>query len=183
MKKFLFLMAAMLTVAGAMAQESTSANAPEPQNKRIVLERSGNTYYYGGQKMKRTQMVDWYAQHNCQVAYEQFRSGNNVAIAGWVCLGLGLGLDIAGLSCAAASGATASSITPGKPVPPLLTAGYAMAAVGGALEIACIPCLIVGYVRMHESVNTYNTHMMARNPKPYLALQSSAAGLGLALHF
>lgn len=176
-------MAALLMVAGAMAQETSSLPATAPKTNRVLLERAGNTYFYGDKKMNRYQMLDWYAQQNCKVAYDGFRSGFKLATAGWICFGLGLGCSVAGVGCIIGSGITATQASSGQPLPPLAYAGAGLAYAGAALEVASIPCLIVGYVRMHRSVDTYNTHMYSRNPQPYFALQTSYSGLGLALHF
>jgi hypothetical protein len=68
-------------------------------------------------------------------------------------------------------------------LPPLYKTGLALAWVGGALEIASIPCLIVGYVRMHRSVDTYNIDQAYNRPQAYWSIQTGNSGLGLALHF
>lgn len=202
MKKLFFLMVAVMTAAVTMAQDaqitaapaqSTTAPAEQvaPQVRRMLLERAGNTYYYGDLKMRRRAMLDWYAQRNCKVAYDQFRSGYKLANAGWWCLGIGLACDVAGIGCVIGGGVTAtqsaassSSSAATKNLPPLYYAGVGLVWAGSILEIASIPCLIVGYVRMHESVDTYNAHQgYARNPQPYFAIQSGNSGLGLALHF
>ena len=194
-------MIAAMTAVATMAQDAQTTAAPEqsttapaeqvaPHVRRVILERAGNTYYYGDLKMRRRAMLDWYAQRNCKVAYDQFRSGYKLANAGWWCLGIGLACDVAGIGCAIAGGVTAgqnassSSSSDLKNIPPIYYAGVGLVWAGSILEITSIPCLIVGYVRMHESVNTYNAEQTyARNPQPYFAIQSGNSGLGLALHF
>lgn len=198
MRKLFILLAATMMAVSAMAQDAQITAAPPqaagssseqvaseaPHVRRMILERSGNTYYYGDKKMNRYQMLDWYAQQNCRAAYEGFRSGFKVANAGWICFGLGIGSSIAGAGCIIGSGITVTQAQSATNLPPLAYAGAALSAVGGLLEVASIPCLIVGYVRMHESVHTYNAdHGYARNPQPYFAIQSGQSGLGLALHF
>lgn len=175
-------MTAVLMAATIMAQDA-QVTAQPTNAKPILLERSGNTYFYGNQKMNKTQMLDWYAQHNCQVAYNQFRSGYKVATAGWICLGLGLAFDISGLGCIIAGAPKAGASADPANLPSLYKAGLGLAWVGGALEIASIPCLIVGYVRMHRSVDTYNVDKAYNRPQAYWSLQTGNTGIGLALHF
>lgn len=184
MKKFMLILAAAIMAVCANAQEVKSTSVNEaPQGRSMLLERAGNTYFYGDKKMNRYQMLDWYAHQNCQAAYEGFRSGFKVANAGWVCFGLGLGLGVAGAGCVLGSGVTAAQAQSGQPLPPLAYAGVGLSVTGNLLVVASIPCLIVGYVRMHRSVDTFNVDRAYNRSQTYWAVQSGANGLGLALHF
>ena len=60
--------------------------------------------------------------------------------------------------------------------------GIGFIAVGMGAFVSGITCLGVGYGRMHRSADIYNFHC-ANKPTTYWSLQSSANGLGLALHF
>ena len=193
MKKLFFLLAAGMMTASVWAQEVTinekqefAQEQPSATMKSALLTRNGNTYYYGAHEvMKKHQMLDWYAQHNCQAAYHQFAQGLKLAKAGWACFGIGLAMDAGSIASAIIC---LSHITPQTTGPQLLKDPAYIAAVSlgiGALafEIACIPTLAVGYQKMHHSVDVYNISCSTAQVRPYWTLQASSNGLGLALKF
>ena len=180
---FIFLAAVVMTVC-ALAQDMTPTDAPR-------LTCIGNTYYYGKNAMSQRQMLDWYAQQNCQAAYDQFAKGRKMTIAGWSCLGVGAALDLtAGTTYLAAVGMNASRKLPAKAPAriiayssnePILFTILAMGAT--AFEIASIPLLVIGYRRMHTSADVYNVACATAQAQPYWTIQTSEQGLGLALNF
>ncbi len=178
MKRIFIILAAAMIAAGAMAQivETT------PQLVCI-----SNTYYYGRTTMNSRQMLDWYAQQNCQAAYDQFAKGRKMAIAGWSCLGVGAALDLSlGAYYLAAVGMNYSKKSPAKIIrysssEPILFTIVGMTAT--AFEIASIPLLVIGYKRMHTSVDVYNYACTTAQTQPYWTVQASDNGLGLALNF
>ena len=173
-KSFILLVAAMMAVS-VMAQE-------QPAAARTHLVCGGNTYYYGSQEvMKKNQMLDWYARHNCQAAYDQFAEGLKIAKAGWACLGIGLGLDVGGI--VAASLFVIDSNSTKKTSAPAYIAAISLSVGAAAFEIACIPTLIVGYHKMHHSVDVYNVSCATAKVRPYWTLQASENGVGLAMKF
>lgn len=124
------------------------------------ITRSGNTYYHNGIAM-RGSMYASFLQKNCIEAYQQYTNAHILSTVGWVFLGVGLGLDLG-----------FSWWLPYVWIP------------SGILEIACIPTLIVGYVRMHRSADTFN--MLCANKaktQAYLSLTTNQNGVGIALHF
>lgn len=127
---------------------------PEP----IYISREGNTYYCNGRAL-RGEAYASFLNTNCRVAYEQYNSGHTVATLGWVLFGVGLGLDIG-----------FSWWLPYAWIPAL------------GCEIACIPTLIVGYVRMHGSVKTYNAEC-SKKPIGYWSINASQNGIGIAYNF
>lgn len=140
------------------------------QNNSIMLTRSGNTYIYGNQVMNKQGTLEWLKNQNCPVAYEQFSSGLHTANVGWFMLAVGLGVDLAGTIVLARNGNR--------------VAGGVLVGVGCALEIACIPTIIVGYSKMHQTVDVYNATCSATaQAKPYWAIQVSNSGLGIAYKF
>ena len=177
MKNLLIILSAAMIAVNVMAQEQPQAAA-----KGAQLVCSGNTYYYGTQEvMNKRQMLDWYARHNCQEAYNQFAKGRNLAKAGWTCLGLGLALDVAGVVSAGMFLAlSASEQTANHPA---YISMICLSVGAAALEIACIPTLIVGYHKMHHSVDVYNVRCATAKVQPYWAIQASSNGLGLAMKF
>ena len=181
MKRLLIILAAAMMAAGAMAQvvESTP---------RLVC--ISNTYYYGKEVMTQRQMLDWYAQQNCQAAYDQFAKGRGLAIAGWSCLGVGLALDISvcvgylstiGYKYSAKSPKRALVYSGSSDSKPNILTALALGAT--ALEIASVPLLIIGYQRMHSSVDVYNVACATAQTQPYWTIQASENGLGLAWNF
>lgn len=178
MKRIFIILAAAMMAAEAMAQivETT------PQLVCI-----SNTYYYGRTTMNSRQMLDWYAQQNCQAAYDQFAKGRKMAIAGWSCLGVGAALDLSlGAYYLAAVGIKYSKKSPAKIIrysssEPILFTIVGMTAT--AFEIASVPLLVIGYQRMHNSVDVYNYACTTAQTQPYWTVQASDNGLGLALNF
>lgn len=141
------------------------------QSNVSSLIRSGNTYMYGDLVMNKDAYKTWLAEQNCPAAYKQFNSGYYTASAGWFMMVMGLALDLGSIAVYATNKNQNS-------------AAIAMGVVGGCLEIACIPTLIVGYSKMHKSVDVYNASCKtASATQSYWAIQASSNGLGLAYHF
>ncbi len=180
MKRLLIILAAAVMAVGAMAQVVESA-------PRLVC--IGNTYYYGKNAMSQRQMLDWYAQQNCQAAYDQFAKGRKMAIAGWSCLGVGVAMDLTAGACylaAVGMSSSRSNKAPAKVISyssnePVLFTLLAMGAT--AFEIASIPLLVIGYKRMHTSADVYNVACTTAQTQPYWTIQASEQGIGLALNF
>lgn len=142
------------------------------QNSSIMLTRSGNTYYYGNKVMNKDLMLEWLETQNCSTAYTQFKKGLKTANVGWCLMVTGIAADIIGAVLIGTSKGERS-------IP-----GIALSCVGGALEIACIPTIAVGYSKMHQTVNVYNMSCSATAQiKPYWSLQASNNGIGLAYNF
>ena len=153
------------------AKNTNLSQETSHRENKMQLTRSGNTYYYGNQVMNKHETLEWLSTQNCPAAYEQFRSGMRTANAGWALMATGLMADLVGTLI----------LTRGKNVP---TAGYILVGIGGALEIACIPTIAVGYSKMHQTVNVYNVSCGATaHVKPYWSLQASSNGIGLAYNF
>ena len=166
MKKFFFLFAAILMAANLIAQEQTP-----------ILECHGNTYFYGREAMTQRQMLDWYAQHNCQAAYLQFEQGQKMANAGWACLGVSAACHVGLWACLGIAMYGEADFEK------LMWASYGLAAGHAAFGAACIPLLIVGHHKMHGSVDRYNVSCSMAKAQPYWSVQASNNGLGLALNF
>lgn len=153
------------------------AASAEPTTSKPSLMRSGNTYYYKDSAMNKVQMLNWLETQNCPTAYEQFKTGYNSSRGGWLCLGLGVGLDLIG-------GIIVGITSSRKEVDTARKAGVALVCVGSALEIICIPVLCVSYHKMHAAVDVYNISCnKTASIRPYWAVQTSAEGIGLAYHF
>ena len=153
----------------------TTKPTPVVVNSNTIpsLTRSGNTYIYGDLFMNKNDYENWLKEQNCQAAYKQFLSGRRLAGGGWFMMALGIGLDLGSIIVAA------TNRTNNIPA-----AAIAFGVIGGGLEIACIPTLIVGYSKMHRSVDIYNASCKTTaQAKPYWAIQASNNGLGIAYKF
>ena len=168
MKKLFFLFAAILMAANLIAQEQTP-----------ILECHGNTYFYGREAMTQRQMLDWYAQHNCQAAYLHFSKAQKMTNAGWVFLGLAASCYIGDIVCTGIA-----SFDPNCDYQKMRAAEYGCIVGSLAFTGACVPLLVVGHRRMHRSVDVYNASCASTaKAEPYWTLQASNNGLGLAMNF
>ena len=100
-----------------------------------------------------------FLKNNCAEAYTKYQYGKSVSTAGWVLLGVGLGLDL----------------------------GFAWwvpytSYVALACEIACIPTLIVGYTQMHRSADIFNASCGHSSMMSW-SITAGENGFGLALNF
>jgi hypothetical protein len=145
------------TFAQKVNPESLSvSNNTITQNPYVL--RTGNRYYYNGEEMRGDVYAN-FLKNNCADAYKLYQHGKSVSTAGWILLGVGVGLDI-GFAWW------------------LPYSGY----IGLACEIACIPTLIVGYTQMHRSAEIYNTACIV-NSQAYWSINASQNGIGIALNF
>lgn len=177
MKRLFFILAAVMMAASVWAEEQQVIYV-----QSTILLRSGNTYYYGQQEvMKKNQMLDWYARHNCQAAYNEFAKGLKLAKAGWACFGIGLALDLGSVVTAVAY--VANNKGKNKSSDPAYLAAVGLGIGAFAFEVACIPTLAVGYSKMHRSVDIYNVGCSTAKTRPYWTLQASQNGIGLAYKF
>lgn len=137
--------------------EKASVVVQNDLNQSMIF-RTGNKYTYNGVTMKGDVYAKFLKNNNAE-AYNLYKHGHEVSTAGWVLLGVGVGLDI-GFSWW------------------LPYSGY----VGLACELACIPTLIVGYTQMHRSADLFNSACVG-NAQAYWSVTASENGLGLALNF
>lgn len=177
MKRLFYVLVTAMMAVNVMAEEQ-----PKVAEKSAQLVCIGNTYYYGSQEvMNKRQMLDWYARHNCQAAYDQFDKGRKLAIAGWACLGIGLAMDV---GCIVSGALFVYGPNSTKKVSdPAYIASMCLGVGAFAFEIACVPTLIVGYHKMHHSVDVYNIACKTASIRPYWTLQASSNGIGLAMKF
>ena len=143
----------------------------DKKKSSVMLTRAGNTYYYDNMVMGKRTMLEWLEKQNCPAAYNQFQRGYNTAQTGWVFMAAGLSFDLVG--------AILRGIRIEQGIP-----GIIFMALGGALELACIPTIAVGYSKMHQTVNVYNVSCSTSSkPKSYWALQAGNNGIGIAYKF
>lgn len=153
--------------------ESISDTHSEKTPVLSYISRSGNTYYYEGEKM-RGASYERFLEKNCEGAYYLYYQGEVIASAGWTLFACGLGLDI-GCSIGAL-------ILMGNKVPisPAITA---LSIIGLGCEIACIPTLCVGYSKKHKSADVFNGMCAKKTPQAYWSINASQNGFGIAYNF
>jgi hypothetical protein len=197
----LFLIAIFLV---SMVAEPAYAATPKKgkgktkKKARPELTRAGNTYYINGkEEIKGQKVLEFYAQQNCQAAYDQYKRGRQCYIAGWSLFGGGAALTVAGLGCiiggvAKTIGGVSQGVSQGDPnkitiYDQLMLAGGVLVGVGVVSQIVCAPLIVVGKKKMHQSAETYNAScrysQMRMQPQPYWSLQTSANGVGFAFNF
>lgn len=180
MKKILLFCVALMATTLVNAQETDAAATNSP----TILYRVSEMYYYGETAMDK-KAYSLFLQQNCPAAYRQFSQGRNTSIAGWVLLSAGLGLSVsAGITYYAAAKKSKTSPMSTSSASRYGTTISALSWAGTALELACIPTLIVGYSKMHNSVNTFNVACASKmTAKPYWSINASENGLGMAYNF
>ena len=154
---------------------TTIENNNETDNFPKYISRSGNTYSYNGKPLSTDHLAlnsEYcnFLKQNCSAAYYQYEKGSKTAFAGWMLLSVGVGLDLGTLICVAA-GLNSN-------------ANLALSFIGGALELACIPTLCVGYHKMHDSADIFNQQCATKKQSTaYWSINADANGIGLALNF
>lgn len=148
--------------------------------------RYGNHYAVDGTNMNSREFKG-FLKNTCPEAFNKYKSGYNVATAGWVQFGLGLGLEAGGIAAAFVGGENMVNQEP-KPGPETKVDGGVIAGplmyVSGALVLSSgIICLAVGYARMHNTVDLYNMGCAKHKPVAEFRVTGGANGLGLACRF
>ena len=176
MKKYLFVLVAIL-MAAPMLTDGAQAQ----------LRIDGNDYYYGDKELSNSELLQFYADQNCQAAYDQYIKGQKTSTAGWCLLGIGGGLGVVGGAIGASNvlmnNTSSKDIFKDMFKGDLGTAALVLGVVGTACEIASIPCLVLGYRKQHTSVDVYNVECAKASLRPTWSLQSSANGVGVAMNF
>ncbi|MBE6324970.1 MAG: hypothetical protein E7074_08375 [Bacteroidales bacterium] len=120
-----------------------------------------------------------FLKNNSPEAWQSYKKGTALWATGWSLAGVGVACIFAGellLIGDAAAGLFESGHGPG------VLAGLGLMIGGGALNIASIPCLIVGGKKKFSAHEIYNRNC-TKQPQVQLSLQTSQNGLGLALKF
>ncbi len=146
-------------------------NPNEPSTSLEYITRTGERYTYKGHVMQ----ADIYAnflENNCPSAFQVFKKGHAIAYTGIVFLSIGVGLELGTLiGSAIAGGYTDASL-------PLLYCALGFTA-------ASIPLVIIGYHKMHQSVDIFNqscANNISHNHS-YWSINASQRGIGLVLNF
>ncbi len=174
--------AAVVEQTAVAEQETISAQATAVQQPMGMTLRIGNSYIVN-QNVMNSRAYMGYLQNTCPEVYGRFKNGYVTAMTGWglfaagpiVSLCIGLPVLIFGDPCM-------DDHYDSHKVALHAGFGVGFITVGMGAFVSGITCLGVGYGRMHRSADIYNFHC-ANKPTTYWSLQSSANGLGLALHF
>ena len=163
-------------------QETISAQATAVQQPMGMTLRIGNSYIVN-QNVMNSRAYMGYLQNTSPEVYGRFKSGYVTAMTGWglfaagpiLTLCIGLPVWLSGDPC------IDDHYDSHKVA---LHAGFGIGSivVGMGAFVSGITCLGVGYGRMHRSAEIYN-FLCANKPTTYWSIQSSANGIGLALHF
>jgi hypothetical protein len=175
MKKMLLVFALVMSAITMTAQENVNTNNTDVP---ILLERIGNTYYYNNIAMNQKECDAFLAQNNLPI-YKEFHSGYKLQKTGWTLLGVGLGLDCLGLGLSIGSIFVYNEAA----LAVMLGLGVTSITIGACCELACIPVLAIGYMRMHDCVDYYNISQKNKQRTLSLNLTTSQNGIGLALNF
>ena len=133
---------------------------------------SYNEYKIGDQWMNRKEYYNFINNKNCVPAYQQFQTGKKLSKAGWWTMGAGGVIAFVGGMCFIGSdGAYVTGVC-------LAPMGAGVFGIGGFLVWA-------GYSKMNNAYKRYNDNCSPDKKTSYVSfnLQSSANGLGLAIHF
>ena len=174
--------AAVVEQTAVTEQETISAQATAVQQPMGMTLRIGNSYIVN-QNVMNSRAYMGYLQNTSPEVYGRFKSGYVTAMTGWglfaagpiLTLCIGLPVLIFGDPCM-------DDHYDSHKVALHAGFGVGFITVGMGAFVSGITCLGVGYGRMHKSAEIYNFHC-ANKPTTYWSLQSSANGLGLALHF
>ncbi len=132
-----------------------------------------NEYKIGGQWVNRKEYYNFINNKNCIPAYQQFQTGKKLSKAGWWMMGAGGVIAFVGgmfFISKEPDAATAGCV--------LAPMGAGVFGIGGSLVWA-------GYSKMNNAYKRYNDNCSPDKKTSYVSfnLQSSANGLGLAIHF
>ena len=148
-----------------IAKEADQSSETKPS----YLTRIGDKYTYQGYVMSNEVYAD-FLSNNCPNAYQVYRSGYTIATVGWAFLGAALGMEIGSLLGVAMSGGDFSYVLP-----------WTYCALG--CLATSIPLFIVGYNKMHKSVEVFNQECIQNRPQSYWSIGASKYGVGLVLNF
>lgn len=134
-----------------------------------------NDYKIGDQWMNRKEYYNFIINNkNCIPAYQQFQTGKKLTKAGWWTMGAGGVIALAGGMFFIFGHEYSADV-----------AGYVLTPMGAGVLIIGSSCVWAGYSKMNNAYKRYNENCSPDKKTSYVSfnLQSSANGLGLAIHF
>ena len=133
------------------------------------ITRLGDTYTYNGYVMKGDDYAN-FLRNNCLKAYEMYHKGHVISYAGILFLSVGVGLEVGTLIGGAIAGGYFNK--------PIIYCGL------GCLAVS-IPLVIIGYDKMHRSVDVFNQEcaLKTNRTQSFWSINTGRQGVGLAYNF
>ena len=133
------------------------------------ITRLGDTYTYKGYVMKGDAYAN-FLRNNCLKAYEIYHKGYVISYAGVLFLSVGVGLEVGTL--------IGGAIVGGYFNMPVIYCGL------GCLA-ASIPLVVIGYNKMHQSVDVFNQEcaLNTNRTQSFWSINTSPKGVGLTFNF
>lgn len=153
--------------------QSPSSSPSNNNNYYCAIKHKNNSFIVNGEAMNRVQFGKFLYETDVE-AYNVLNQGDKLLRTGTGLLVFGLTFDLVGFLMGNISNNRGASI-----------AGYTIAGIGGALEIACIPTLCIGSSKISQSVDVYNRNNSYKKQTYALTLNPcvSRDGFGLVLKF
>ena len=150
--------------------ESEHKKSEEAERAKYYISKLNNKEYMYMNKIMTTKEYENFLKNSCPEAYSQYKSGKGLIGAGWGCFAPGLVI------------AAGSGVCMLIGLDPVICNG--VASIGGALTVASIPILSVGYVKRDKALETYNSKCASSDIVPLtLNMTAGQNGLGLAINF
>lgn len=140
-----------------------------------------NEYKIGDQWVNRKEYYNFIINNkNCIPAYQQFQTGKILSKAGWWGMGAGGVIAFVGGMCFIAYRDMNGNLNWDA-----ATAGCVLAPIGAGVFVLGGSFVWAGYSKMNNAYKRYNENCSLDKKTSYVSfnLQSSANGLGLAIHF
>ena len=162
MKKIIAVLLMSVIALGAMAQSP--------------VYRVGDRYMMDGKMMNKREFQG-YLHNTCPEAFQLFRNGHKLSIAGWSCFGVGLAVNSAG------SALLRRYINSNVPKDSMYDVGTILSSVGASITVAGVTCLAVGYTRMHKAATLYNIEKAQRPDLRWVFGVNNDGGVSVAMQF
>ena len=136
-----------------------------------MIERQGSRYTVDGTTYNTSASFrNNYLKFNNLELFNQYEKGYKLAAGGWGLLSAGVALTTA----------SAVMMFPNGKVSQMFLVWTIGVSVGALATCASIPMLGVGYHRMHQAVDSYNTK---QKPQSYWSFEIRTNGIGFAYNF
>lgn len=154
---------------GKVSLYTEGKNQVDMESRASYITRLGDTYTYNGYVMKGDDYAN-FLRNNCLKAYEMYHKGHVISYAGILFLSVGVGLEVGTLIGGAIAGGYFNK--------PIIYCGL------GCLAVS-IPLVIIGYDKMHRSVDVFNQEcaLNTNRTQSFWSINTGRQGVGLAYNF
>ena len=128
-------------------------------------------------KMMNKREFKGYLQNTSPEAFQLFKNGHKLSIAGWSCFSVGLVVNTAGTVM------LRRYINSNVQKDALYDVGTALTSAGAGITVAGITCLAVGYTRMHKAANLYNIEKANRPDLRWVFGMNGNGDMSVAMQF